>query len=151
MRRVVLALALLVAFAPAGIAAEPRFTMNEIEREVMCPVCGTRLDLSHVPAANQIRDFIAAKQAEGWTKAEVKEALVAQFGERILASTPTSGSGLIAWIVPAAVGAGGIVVAVGLVLAWRRRPGERVAAVPPVALDSEAARKVEAALRDYDA
>jgi cytochrome c-type biogenesis protein CcmH len=149
-RGVVLAVAMLLAVAASALGAEPRFTMDEIEREVMCPVCGTRLDLSHVPAANQIRTFIASKQAEGWTKDEVKAALVAQFGERILATTPTSGSGLIAWLVPALAGAGGIAVAAALVLMWRRRPGDRVAPAQP-ALDDEAARKVAAALRDYDA
>ena len=151
MRRALLAVALVLTVIASAAGADTQFTMDEIEREVMCPVCGTRLDLSHVPAANQIRDFIAAKQGEGWTKEQVKDALVAQFGQRILATTPTSGSGLVAWLVPAAAGAGGIVVAVVLVLVWRRRPGERGAVAPPAPLESEAARKVEAALRDYDA
>ncbi len=150
MRRL-LALAglLLLVAVPVGVAATAQFTQDEIETEVMCPVCGTRLDLSHSPAANQIRDFIDEKRTAGWSKAQVKDALVAQFGERILATTPTDGSGLFAWLVPLAVGVAGVGVAVGLVLVWRRRP--RTEAVPTTAnLDDESRRRVDDALRDFD-
>jgi cytochrome c-type biogenesis protein CcmH len=140
---------LLLVAVPAALAATPQFTQGEIETEVMCPVCGTRLDLSHSPAANQIRDFIDQKRQEGWTKQQVKDALVAQFGQRILATTPTDGSGLFAWLVPLAAGVGGIALAAGLVLAWRRRP--RSDAVPAVTtLDDESRRRVDDALRDFD-
>ena len=150
MRRL-LALAglLLLVAVPAAVAATPQFSQDEIETEVMCPVCGTRLDLSHSPAANQIRDFIDQKRTAGWTKQQVKDALVAQFGQRILASTPTSGSGLFAWLVPLAVGVGGIALAAGLVLAWRRRPRNE-AAPAATTLDDESRRRVDDALRDFD-
>ena len=113
---------LLVVLAPVASAATPQFSEEQLETEVMCPVCGTRLDLSHSPAADQIRAFIEQKRDAGWTKQQVKDALVAQFGERILATTPTSGSGLFAWLVPVIAGVAGVAIAVGLVVAWRRRP-----------------------------
>jgi cytochrome c-type biogenesis protein CcmH len=150
MRRL-LALAglLLLVAVPAALAATPQFTQDEIETEVMCPVCGTRLDLSHSPAANQIRDFIDQKREAGWTKQQVKDALVAQFGRRILATTPTDGSGLFAWLVPLVAGVAGIAVAIGLVLVWRRRP--RTEPAPASAtLDDESRRRVDDALRDFD-
>jgi cytochrome c-type biogenesis protein CcmH len=142
-------LLLLLVAVPAAVAATPQFSQDEIETEVMCPVCGTRLDLSHSPAANQIRDFIDQKRTAGWTKQQVKDALVAQFGQRILATTPTSGSGLFAWLVPLAVGVGGIALAAGLVLAWRRRPRNE-AAPAATTLDDESRRRVDDALRDFD-
>jgi cytochrome c-type biogenesis protein CcmH len=142
------ALLLLVAASVAS-AATPQFSQEEIETEVMCPVCGTRLDLSHSPAANQIRAFIEEKRDAGWTKQQVKDALVAQFGERILATTPTSGSGLVAWLVPLLAAAAGVALAVGLVVAWRRRPrGQPAPAAVP--LDDEARRRVDDALRDFE-
>jgi cytochrome c-type biogenesis protein CcmH len=148
-RLLALAGLLLVVAVPAAVAATPQFSQSEIETEVMCPVCGTRLDLSHSPAANQIRDFIDSKRAAGWTKQQVKDALVAQFGRRILASTPTDGSGLFAWLVPVVAGVGGIALAVGLVLVWRRRP--RAGPAPAAAiLDDESRRRVDDALRDFD-
>ena len=147
MSRLALIASLLVILVPsvAG-AAQPQFSMNEIEQEVMCPVCGTRLDLSHSPAADQIRQYIAAKRAQGWTKQQVETALVAQFGRQILASTPTSGSGLGAWLVPVAVGLAGVAVAAALLLGWRRRAGPEAPVAP---LDPEADRKVDDALARF--
>ncbi len=123
--------------------------MDDIEHEVMCPVCGTRLDLSHSPAAEQIRTFIAAKRDRGWTKQQVEDALVAQFGQQILATTPTGGSGLGAWLVPIAVGIGGVTLATVLLLAWRRTAA--AGRSRPPALDEAADRKVDAALERFAA
>jgi cytochrome c-type biogenesis protein CcmH len=140
---------LLAVIAPVASAATPQFSEEQLETEVMCPVCGTRLDLSHSPAADQIRAFIEQKRDAGWTKQQVKDALVAQFGERILATTPTSGSGLVAWLVPLLAAAAGVALAVGLVVAWRRRPrGQPAPAAVP--LDDEARRRVDDALRDFE-
>lgn len=150
MRRLAALCALLLAvIAPVASAATPQFSEEQLETEVMCPVCGTRLDLSHSPAADQIRAFIEQKRDAGWTKQQVKDALVAQFGERILATTPTSGSGLVAWLVPLLAAAAGVALAVGLVVAWRRRPrGQPAPAAVP--LDDEARRRVDDALRDFE-
>jgi cytochrome c-type biogenesis protein CcmH len=140
---------LLVVLAPPASAATPQFSEEQLETEVMCPVCGTRLDLSHSPAADQIRAFIEQKRDAGWTKQQVKDALVAQFGQRILATTPTSGSGLFAWLVPLVAGLAGVAIAAGLVVAWRRRPrGEPVPAAAP--LDDAARRRVDEALRELE-
>jgi cytochrome c-type biogenesis protein CcmH len=149
-RRVAALLALLlVVLAPVAAAATPQFSEQELETEVMCPVCGTRLDLSHSPAANQMRAFIEQKRDAGWTKQQVKDALVAQFGERILATTPTSGSGLLAWLVPLLAAGAGVAIAVGLVVVWRRRPRAQPApAAGPI--DDEARRRVDEALRDFE-
>jgi cytochrome c-type biogenesis protein CcmH len=145
----ILALGLLLG-APA-LAAAPRFTMDEIEREVMCPVCGTRLDLSHSAAANEIRTFVLNRQADGWSKKQVEDALVAQFGPTIMADTPTSGTGLVAWLVPAIAAVGGVGIAAGAVLVWRRRRPSVVAVAAPAELDEESERRVARALADYDA
>ena len=151
MRRVLVVLALLLACAAPASGAAPLFTMDEIEREVMCPVCGTRLDLSHAPAAEQIRTFIAGRRDAGWSKRQTEDALVAQFGSTILADTPRSGTGLVAWVAPGLVVVGGGLVAVLAILAWRRRSA---GARPPgglVELDQADAERVDRALADYEA
>jgi cytochrome c-type biogenesis protein CcmH len=146
MRQLIVIALLVCALVPsAAVAAQPQFSMNEIETELMCPTCQSRLDLSHAPAAEQIRSFVARKREEGWTKQQVKDALVQDFGPAVLAAPPASGVGLVAWIVPAALVVGGVGVVVALTLVWRRRRRSDDAAVATVdpALDD----RVDAALR----
>lgn len=146
MRQLIVIALLVCALVPsAAVAAQPQFSMNEIETELMCPTCQSRLDLSHAPAAEQIRSFVARKSEEGWTKQQVKDALVQDFGPAVLAAPPASGVGLVAWIVPAALVVGGVGVVVALTLVWRRRRRSDDAAVATVdpALDD----RVDAALR----
>ena len=149
MRRIALLALLLLALLPAAAAAaQPQFSMSEIETELMCPTCQTRLDLSHSPAADRIRAFVEAKRAQGWTKQQVKDALVADFGPAVLAAPPAAGIGLVAWLVPLALVAGGILIVVALAVAWRRRrPPAPDAAPADPALDA----RVDAALRELDA
>ena len=111
---VMLAVLLLPALAPAG---ERRPTLAELERELMCPTCKQVLELSHAPIADRIRAFVKARIAAGDTKSEIKTKLVSQFGEAVLASPPTSGFNLLAWLLPlVGVGAAGGVIGA---LAWR--------------------------------
>jgi cytochrome c-type biogenesis protein CcmH len=131
-RRCAAVVALLLVLLPgAALAAQPRFSMTEIETELMCPTCQTRLDLSHAPAAEQIRSFVERKRAAGWTKQEVKDALVRDFGPSVLAAPPASGVGLVAWVVPAGLVVGGVGVVVALTLVWRRRRGPQAPAAAP--------------------
>src|SRR5438046_5022539 len=48
--------------APAAFASERHPTLNELENEVMCPVCGTTLAQSDSPAAHQIEGDISARK-----------------------------------------------------------------------------------------
>jgi cytochrome c-type biogenesis protein CcmH/NrfF len=101
-----------LALVPAASAGS-RPSLAQLEGEVMCPVCGTTLDQSDAPAAQQIKRFIKRRISAGDSEQEIKDALVANYGESILASPPRHGFGLLAWWVPL----GGIVVAAAL-LAW---------------------------------
>jgi cytochrome c-type biogenesis protein CcmH len=90
MRAAVLATAVALAllFAPAAALAQncPKTTLGDIEDEVMCPICGTPLGLaSEAPQAQQQRAFIEDQIAACRSKEEIKTALVAQFGEGVLA------------------------------------------------------------------
>ena len=66
----------------------------------MCLVCGTTLNVSDSPQADRERAFIRALIDRGETKGQIKAALVAQYGPRVLASPPDSGFDLTVWIVP---------------------------------------------------
>jgi cytochrome c-type biogenesis protein CcmH len=131
----------------SSASAAPRPTLSQLEHEVMCPTCHTLLELSHAPIANRMRAFIRRRIAAGDSDAEIKDRLVAQFGEGVLAAPPARGFGLLAWLLPAAG-----FLAVGSIIAvtlrrWRR-DGERE---PDAAdLDPALARAVDRALAEFD-
>jgi cytochrome c-type biogenesis protein CcmH len=106
-----------LALAPAAIACDAHPSQAKLEGEVMCPVCGTTLDQSDSPAAQQIKRVIATRIAAGDSDCQIKDELVANYGDAILAAPRHKGFGLFAWWVPL----GGIVVAALLVgfAAWR--------------------------------
>jgi cytochrome c-type biogenesis protein CcmH len=100
LRAIVVALALAL-LAPAGAAAsEQHPTLNELENEVMCPVCNTTLAQSDSDAARAIKRVIRGEIAAGWTKSRIKNELVRQYGESILAAPPKKGFNLLAWVLP---------------------------------------------------
>ena len=150
MRRVALALVTVSLIAPGvALGNEERPTLAELESEVMCPICGTTLELSNSPAADQIRREIARAIEEGKTKSEIKAELVSQFGEGILAAPPKEGFNLLAWVLPlAGIGVGALVVGA---LAWRwsrvRTPASAPAAVP---LDADLERRLDEELARFD-
>ena len=146
-RRLLLLLAVMLVLAPLASAAQPQFTMSEIESQLMCPTCQSRLDLSHSPAADRIRAFVEKKRLEGWTAQQVKAALVADFGPSVLAAPPAAGIGLVAWVAPIALVGGGLAVVVAVVFAWRRR---RHAGRTQTPVDTALEARVDAALRSFD-
>jgi cytochrome c-type biogenesis protein CcmH len=146
--RVIAAALLALALIPVAGAAD-RPSLAELEGEVMCPVCGTTLDQSDAPAAQQIKRFIKGRLAAGDTKSQIEDALVANYGEAILASPPKRGFGLLAWWVPL----GGIILAAAL-LGWgiwrwsRAREPAPVAAGTP--LDPALDRRLDDELRRFE-
>jgi cytochrome c-type biogenesis protein CcmH len=85
---VLLAATALALLAPSQALAQgcPQTSLGDIEDEVMCPICGTPLALaSEAPQAIQQRAFIEEQIADCRSKEEIKRALVAQFGEGVLA------------------------------------------------------------------
>jgi len=144
--RLLLALVLLLALAaPAGAAQ--RTSLPDIEDEVMCVECGTVLSVSNSPVALQERAFIREQIAAGKDKAQVKAALVDQYGEEVLAQPEADGFNAALWIVPAVLvvlAAGGIGVAL---TRWRRNAGaETIEAEPPPEMSAEDARRLDAEL-----
>ena len=144
----VLALALL---APAAGAAEPRASLPDIEDEVMCLECGTALNVSTSDVADQERDFIAQLIAEGRTKAEIKAALVDEYGPRVLAEPQDDGFELTAWVVPVVAALGALALVIGVARRWRGRDGDDDAPAGTASgLDPDDARRLDAELAAFD-
>ena len=138
-RALALLLGALAALALAGAA--PRVSYNDIEDEVMCPVCGVPLNIAESPQAQKEKRFIRGLIARGDTKAEIKATLVTQYGQGVLATPAQSGFALSAYLVPLAVVAALLAGLAVLVPRWRRRaPAVATAADGPTLSAADAQR-----------
>jgi len=109
-------------------AAAPRASLTDVEDEVMCVACHTPLAVSESPQANSERTYIRALIAQGETKAQIKRALVAQYGQSVLALPTPHGFNLTVYILPPALLLAGIVALVVTLPRWRRRTRARAEA-----------------------
>lgn len=121
----VLALLAVAMFLPAhaiAAAAAPKADLVDIENEVMCVTCKVPLNIAEGAQPDSQRARIRDLIAEGRTKAQIKQALVADYGPEVLALPDDEGFGITAYAVPLLLGAvlvGGLAL---LVPRWRRRP-----------------------------
>ena len=145
-----LALGLVLAslLAPASSAAQGA-SLPDIEDEVMCPICGTLLELSEAPQADRQRVFIRRLIAEGRDKEQIKDALVAEYGEEVLATPEGSGFDLSAYLVPIVA----FVVALGALIAGVLRWRRSAESSPPAGVTApqgKDAERLESDLARYD-
>jgi cytochrome c-type biogenesis protein CcmH len=144
------ALALFAALAPAASAAEPRASLIEIEKQVMCPVCGTLLQLAESPQAQREKAFIRRLIAAGKTEGQIKDALVAEYGNEVLALPQGSGFSLSAYVVPiVAFVVAAIALAIG-VMRWRRASRNGPRGPQAIGPKGEDAERLDADLARYD-
>jgi cytochrome c-type biogenesis protein CcmH len=139
--------------AMPGTPPQAQANLPDIEDQVMCPVCGTALNLSFSPQADRERAFIRHEIAQGKTEDEIIDDLVAQYGTAVLAEPPKSGFDLTAWLVPGiAIIIAAIAIGFGL-RRWRRagRTAEEKAATNgDEPLDSEERERLDSDLARYD-
>jgi cytochrome c-type biogenesis protein CcmH len=109
--------------APGAALACNGWSEQDMQTELMCITCHVPIDQSDSRFANHVRDFLHEKCQAGWTSSQVKDTLVRQFGEEILAAPPRHGFTLLAWLVPGAVLLAGVGVAVALARRWSRSRG----------------------------
>ena len=143
------AVVLAAMLASGASAASPRTNLADVEDEVMCPICGTQLELSDSPQAQRERVLIQRLIARGRTKEQIKDRLVAEYGPNVLATPDDSGFDLTAWVVPiVAFAVAAAAIAIGATR-WRRRT--RLAAEPePPPVSGEDAERLESDLARYD-
>jgi cytochrome c-type biogenesis protein CcmH len=137
-----------LALAPSALAcAHPKTSLASLEGQVMCPVCHTTLDQSDSAEAKRIEAFISQRIARCESAKQIKQELVSQFGQSILAAPPHRGFDLLAWWLPlGGILAGAAAIGIG---AWRwsraRDPDPGETALDPV-LDA----RVDEALARFD-
>ena len=158
--RALLSLLVLVAAlaAPAAASAQqPRASLPDIEDEVMCLECRTPLNVSTSDVADQQREFIADLIAQGRTKAQIKDALVREYGPRVLGEPEEKGFGLAAWITPILVALGALALVIVTARRWRREPQPAGTEHDPGApedgaapIDPDDARRLDAELAAFD-
>jgi cytochrome c-type biogenesis protein CcmH len=147
----VVCLGLLALGAGPSLAATPKTTVTDVEDEVMCPICGTLLELAESPQAKREKVFVAKLVAQGKTKAEIKDALVAQYGPSVLATPKATGFDLSAYLVPILALLVALVVLALSVSRWRRdgaSHGDDDG--PPATPRGEDAERLDADLSRYD-
>lgn len=73
----------------------------KLEKEIMCPVCdGQTLDQSQSLIAEDMKNSIKEKIAEGYNEEEIKNYFVDRYGENVVAYPSTTGFNLLAYLVP---------------------------------------------------
>ena len=133
-----------LAAAPAALAAGcPRTSLGDVEDEVMCPVCGTPLNLAEeAPQAERERAFIQRQIDRCRSKDQIKTALVAEFGDRVLALPGDQGDDdlgdVLVYVVPGVailLGAAGVALGASR---WRRRRRPAAGAGPVTSKELDA-------------
>jgi cytochrome c-type biogenesis protein CcmH len=144
---VAIAVVLVAASPAASAAACPKTSLPDLEDEVMCLQCGVPLAVAEeAPSAKRERAYIQSQVDACKSKQQIKDQLVAQFGDRIL-TDPKQDS---AWLVPLlAFGIGAL--AVGFA-AWRWRRTRRgpTPAAAGAPLGDRDADRLDADLKRYD-
>jgi cytochrome c-type biogenesis protein CcmH len=140
--------AVLVAGVPNSSGADSSASLPDIEDEVMCPICGTLLAHSEAPQAERERALIRKLIARGESKEEIKDALVAEYGPRVLATPSGEGFDLLAWLVPGTA----ILLAAGAVVYGLRRVLRETSRrrLEPEPLDPDDAARLDADLRRHE-
>ncbi len=150
--------ALLLALLPAvALGATPKVDLIDVEDEVMCVTCGIPLNTAEGAQPDSQRALIRDLIAQGRTKAQIKQELVAQYGKDVLALPETEGVGITAYAIPLVLGAIVVTTLVLLVPRWRRRPaagmssgGDGAAATGAGANDVRELSEADAARLDED-
>jgi cytochrome c-type biogenesis protein CcmH len=146
-----LAIALALALAsPAAAAACPRTSLGDVENEVICLECGVSLDVAENSLqARQQREFISKQVAGCRSKDEIKDALVAQYGDGVLAAPKPEGIGLAAYLVPILAFLAAVAGVTFAALRWRRRRAAPAAAAASAPEPRDSAR-LDADIGRYD-
>jgi cytochrome c-type biogenesis protein CcmH/NrfF len=159
-RRTLLALPTLLAIlatvalaSPSALAAtpHPRASLTDIENDVMCPSCRESLAVAQSPQADYERSYIRGLIAQGLTKKQIEQNLVAQYGDAVLGRPPASGFNLSVYVLPPAILLAGLAILAIVLPRWRRRTRAGSAPAPgaTAVLDPADAARLEQELSQF--
>jgi cytochrome c-type biogenesis protein CcmH len=95
--------------------------INAVAGELYCPVCeNIPLDVCGTQACEQWRGVIRDKLAEGWSKDQIKQYFVDQYGDRVLATPPARGFNWLVYLVPPLVILGGVYILFKALVTWKK-------------------------------
>lgn len=146
MKLLALLLAALVLAAPA-VASNAHPSESELETELVCPVCHETLDESSAPIAQEMKAEIRRRIAQGWTKQQIIDEMVANFGPGVLSTPSKHGFDLLAWVLPLGGAALGVAA---LGFGARRWSHTRAAPAVPTGLDPEMEQRIDAELARFE-
>lgn len=132
-------------------AGTPATSLPVIERQVMCVTCKIPLNVAESPQADRERALIRRLIAAGDSEAQVKNALVGQYGPAVLGLPASKGFDLAAYLVPVAVVLALLALLALLLPSWRRHARASAASTPgaPKLSEGDAAR-LDADLKRFD-
>jgi len=141
MKRALLALALMLATPAAAVLpdemlpdAAQEARARAISKDLRCVVCQNQsIDDSDAPLARDLRVLVREQIARGSSDAEVRDYVVARYGNFVLLKPPMEGDTLLLWLGPFAIL---LLGGAGLIFWQRRKP----VAMPDAAPLTEAER-----------
>ena len=133
------------AVQPDEILADPALEARAraISRDVRCMVCQNQsIDDSDADLARDLRLIVRERLVAGDSNAEVKQFLVARYGDYVLLEPPVKPTTYVLWYGPLAIL---LVAAGGIVLFFRRR---RARSTAPAPLTAEERQRLATLLDD---
>ena len=130
----------------------PKASLTDIENDVMCVSCREPLAVAQSPQAFAERNYIRNLIAQGQTKVQIEQALVAQYGPAVLGKPPAHGFNLTVYILPPAILIIGIGTLALLLPKWRRRSkanATTTTAIPEPSIATADAQRLDDELRRY--
>jgi cytochrome c-type biogenesis protein CcmH len=134
-----------MALSPVAALGAPRASFTQIENDLMCIACHESLAVAQSPESYSERQFVRTLIAQGLTRQQIMDQMVAQYGPAVLAKPPASGFNLVIYVLPPVLVGMGVISLLIAIPRWRRR--SRLAASSPLtatpALDPADADRLE--------
>ncbi|MDE3129581.1 MAG: cytochrome c-type biogenesis protein CcmH [Acidobacteriota bacterium] len=145
-RRLIVAATLVLALG-AGTATRAAAAQSyySVVTQFMCVECHEALNQVNSPEAISEKQTLRGLIARNLTLGQIKAAMVAQYGQQVLAQPPASGFNLTVYVLPPAIFLGGLGLLAFTLPKWRRRAGGAGAVRPPAAapLEPDDAKRLE--------